>query len=645
VSIEEKIRTKGRRTSKLTVVVKGERLVISYDRSRSVPTDTMEIDFSATPLNKRQETGFKVKSFALKDKLIFTKSLSGDSTIVVFTEGNSLKYFIHNDHRTHPLTPLLTVKSKTFLHLSKRHLRLFYACFIDNRYELPINATYLTIGDDYKKEMDYPVFRHFPSKIELIKKAIFVNKIPIAPLLEGEPTISEKIGVSVDIDGTVMAGHYLTKGSKRLEARGRKWFYAPITRVRRKGYSVSVRRNGFGGLNIVRRPLSEIEKTIKFRFYESMFVSFCLYHAAHAARRLSSRVVNIYFEKSANQAEEGAVDLFRKARASSITSNYFIINKESKDFLSIKDEAGVIPNFTLRSYWLLYRANNFISTETAGHANVLRSDNRYMRSAPYSQRFIFLQHGVTYMKAHEKNTSFTRNREAEPDYMIVNSKKERDVVVDMLDLEEERVLNTGMLIFDQIPYGHIDQKSPDVVTIMLTWKPYEEHLKDATKSTYYRTVIELYDILEPLVGKGNIRMVVHPKFSEHMKKTDMAEAMWQGTIADVLKETKLLITDYSSVCYNVLYQGGAVVYYQPDLDQYEHANGKLIPADNEYTGYRVFTETEARKLIEGSIKNGNIDLSKLRTKAHVDNYLAINEHHDGRNIDRIYSELERIGAL
>jgi CDP-glycerol glycerophosphotransferase (TagB/SpsB family) len=229
--------------------------------------------------------------------------------------------------------------------------------------------------------------------------------------------------------------------------------------------------------------------------------------------------------------------------------------------------------------------------------------------------------------------------------MIVNSKKERDVVSRMLELEEERLLNTGMLIFDDIEYGHITQTSPDIVTVMLTWKPYEEHLKDATKSSYYQTVVSLYNILEPLVGKENLRIVIHPKFKDHMAKTDMKDVMWQGTIANVLKQSKLLVTDYSSVCYNVFYQGGAVIYYQPDLDRYQQANGKLIPNEDEYTGHRLFTQKEIRDLLNKTISDGVIDLSKLRTQKHIDNYLSINEHHDGKNCDRIFERLQKLGII
>lgn len=630
------------KTTSLSVKLDGNLLQITYNRARKTTDNSYEIDITSVSEGTIFNTGFKLYSYRLKNKILLTEKVSEHETLIVFSENDVVKFYRHTDDRTHPLTRLINVKSKTFLHLTKRGIRLNYICFIQNPYNISVKSSYLSIGEDFRKRRDYLICKSFPSKKQLLTRCMFTDYIPLPPLLQGEPNINEKIGVSIDIDGSEELAHlYLTKGSKRLEAKGRKWFYYALARTRVGGYSISIRRNGSGGLTLVRRLLEDIEKTPRFRFYESGIISFLLYYLAHLSRHFSKNTVNIYYEKNANQAEEGTIDLFRKARDNATSKNYFIINKWSKDFPSIKDEKDVVPNFTLKSYWLLYRANNFIATETFGHVNIGRSDNKYIRKAPFSERFIFLQHGVTYMKRHEKNTSFIKNREFEPAYMIVNSKKERDIVSTMLDLEEERLLNTGMLIFDGIDYGHITQKSPDIVTIMLTWKPYEEHLKDATKSTYYKTVVSLYNMLEPLVGKDNLRIVIHPKFKEHMAKTDMGETMWQGAISDVLTDTKLLITDYSSVCYNVFYQGGAVIYYQPDLELYEQSNGRLIPSNDEYTGYRMFDEPVINKLLEDNINDGVIDMSKLRTKKHIDNYLSINEHHDGENVDRIYDRFKK----
>ena len=119
----------------------------------------------------------------------------------------------------------------------------------------------------------------------------------------------------------------------------------------------------------------------------------------------------------------------------------------------------------------------------------------------------------------------------------------------------------------------------------------------------------------------------------------MKDNVWQGPISEILRLSKLLITDYSSVAFNTFYQGGGVVFYQPDLRLYERMNGKLVPNDDEYIGKRAFNIDQLEDIIKETIEDGKIDLNKIRTKEFEEIYESINEFADGKNIERIYDRL------
>ena len=123
-------------------------------------------------------------------------------------------------------------------------------------------------------------------------------------------------------------------------------------------------------------------------------------------------------------------------------------------------------------------------------------------------------------------------------------------------------------------------------------------------------------------------------------KTDLKDKVWNGTVAIILQKTKLLITDYSSVCYNAFYQGAGVVFYQPNLKKYEKNNGKLIPNEEEYIGIRVFEPNELEKILQQGIKNQKIQLEFFRTMEFEKRYEQINEFCDGKNISRIVDFLK-----
>ena len=75
------------------------------------------------------------------------------------------------------------------------------------------------------------------------------------------------------------------------------------------------------------------------------------------------------------------------------------------------------------------------------------------------------------------------------------------------------------------------------------------------------------------------------------------------------------------------------------MELYEKENGLLIPSKDEYIGKRVFDIKELEDVIKNSVKNKKINLEILRTKHYEDVYKTINEFFDGKNIERIYTEL------
>ena len=156
---------------------------------------------------------------------------------------------------------------------------------------------------------------------------------------------------------------------------------------------------------------------------------------------------------------------------------------------------------------------------------------------------------------------------------------------------------------------------------------------------------KICNLLKKYIDKEKILIISHPKAHNLLENTDLKSSMWHKPISDALKKTKLLITDYSSVCYNTFYQGGAVIFYQEDINKYEEENGKLIPEDKEYIGKRAFDINELEEIIKDTIKDKKIDLSKVRTKEFEENYKTINEFSDGKNIERIYENLVKLNIV
>ena len=418
--------------------------------------------------------------------------------------------------------------------------------------------------------------------------------------------------------------------------------WVPTHSVYCDGYALHIRRNFSGTYVVVKREMYPVEHELGFRFKESKPVSFLMFQLGRLMNHVPGRKkVAIFFEKRAEKAEEGAFELCKACSDSKRTRCYFIIDEHSEDYQRIKDDPCVVKKFSWKYYWLLYNVNYFIAAEAPIHLNLLNSNNRYIRWTMLRHPFIFLQHGITYLKRQGDRSTYIKGKAGQCSYIIVSSQKEKVVVADTFRISPARIWITGMLMFDNCQYRHMNQSSPDKITVMLTWKPYEETLDNFEDSTYFKYTLQVYEMLQKYVPRENINIVAHPRAHDLLMSTSLHDLVWDKPISEVLKESKLLITDYSSVCWNSFYQGGGVVFYQPDLEEYEAYVGKLIPQDNEYIGHRVFDEAHLEQVLSTGLQNGTVNLDYFRTPEYEELYDSINSFHDGKNAQRVKEALRR----
>lgn len=457
--------------------------------------------------------------------------------------------------------------------------------------------------------------------------------VPIEDIVSQETAINNAIHIDVWVNGVKCSFNLGSKGRKKMPSR---FYYVPTASKVYHDWVLFVRKNVNQNYSLVVRQREPVEYNWRFRVLESMPVSLLMYHLGKLYRRMNRRKINLFFEKDSMKAEEGTFEIFQKASESGNSGNYFILDPSSGEWDRLSAVPDVVAKYSLRYYWLLYSADCFIATETSSHLNVHRSRNKYVRRALLEKPLIFLQHGVTYLKCQGASSVFGRGKEGEPAYMIVGSEKERTVAARMLHIEEERCVITGLPVFSTISYEHIRDDSEDVVTVMLTWKLSEEHmLTHFEDSGYFQFVNKIYFILQELMPQKNIRIVPHPKVKDMLLRTRLCERVWQESVAEALRTTKLLITDYSSVCYNAFYQGAAVVFFQPDLAEYEKEVGRLIPTPEEYIGPRAFCVEELYQILETGLRDGRVNRAYLRDGEYVRRYREINQFHDGKNVERI----------
>lgn len=649
--------------------IEDNKIVIKKIRVRQTPKDIEEISLQLLEYGKVYKSNIKATSEETLNKVFLIqkiekrdiKNLSDeeeqedmdkeleaeenkvlDDVIIVYSDNGKIKYSYCNEEAAYK--KIIKFRYKVLgLSLNKRKLKLKLVAYFINKHGLEIKNQKLYVDQVLGKECKLLETDHKMTKIEMLRnKTIHTFSFRMKDILQDVSEINGNMRMSIEVDGRIIDFRIGIKDSKM---KNKRYYYSPMKPKYIKDFAVHFRRTTRGNLVLVKRLKEPIENTFKFRFMESKVVSGFLYAISKVLIRLRKKKINLFYEKFSSKVEEGAYDLFLLAKKSNQSKNYFIIDEHSEDYPKIKSVKNVVKKYSIKYYWLVFNSSNFISTEAPIHLNIIRSNNTALRRSTCDKKFIFLQHGITYMKCQGDGSTFAKNKEGEATYIIVGSEKEKDAVVDMLKLNEEQVLNTGLPIFSKIDFKHINENSDDIVTLMLTWKPYEEQLYSFEESTYYKNIVEICDMLTKYIDKEKIVIIPHPKVFDLLTSTDMKENVWQGKISEILEKTKMLITDYSSVCYNTFYQGGGVVFYQPDLELYETYNGPLVPTDDEYIGKRAFNMKELETISKECLQNGKVDLSKLRNKKFEENYSTINEFSDGKNIERIYEKLQELNLV
>jgi CDP-glycerol glycerophosphotransferase (TagB/SpsB family) len=171
---------------------------------------------------------------------------------------------------------------------------------------------------------------------------------------------------------------------------------------------------------------------------------------------------------------------------------------------------------------------------------------------------------------------------------------------------------------------------------------------DFKESEYYRVYSSLLKserLISILKKYGyTLNFYLHPSFSQFeglfRSDDDVVKIMRENDVPvnELLMRCGMLITDYSSVTWDVLYMNKPILFFQFDLDLFLETSGSYMDMREDLPGERCDTEEELFGLIEKYAADG------LRIP---DRYAQMREdffaYTDRDNCKRIAEEIERRG--
>ena len=284
----------------------------------------------------------------------------------------------------------------------------------------------------------------------------------------------------------------------------------------------------------------------------------------------------------------------------------YIIDKKSPDYLKVAPYGkNIVPFMSLRHMCCLLAADLIISSDSKYHAYATQCRhsifNRYIKK----KKSVFLQHGVTALK--RVDSIYGKGNRSACDLFIVTNTMEEKIILDNFGYEPAEIANTGFARWDVLK-DH-SQESHNIL-IMPTWRNWLDSVSDEAfeNSAYFRNYMQLLNSgrFSEILEKYDLQIYfyLHAKFQSHLKTFHIASdrihvlSFGDTPVNEMLMKCRMLITDYSSVCWDMLYQNKPTLFYQFDLDQYNEAHGSYIDMHKDLFGDRAETSSKLFDLIE-----------------------------------------------
>lgn len=331
--------------------------------------------------------------------------------------------------------------------------------------------------------------------------------------------------------------------------------------------------------------------------------------------------IYLVYEKFCLMAQENAFYFFQYCMENNIEKRmnrniFYILDTESPDWNKVSPfEKNVVKFGSIKHMIYLLAARLLISTDTRSHAYIWRQKGSLLKRFVPFKKIVFLQHGVTALK--RVDFLYGKKGSNSFDLFIVTSDMEKKIVKEYFEYKENEIALTGFARWDVIKDKSQGKRE---ILVMPTWRNWLDEVEDKffKESEYYKNYMEFLNSneMKELLEKYqiNLNFYLHPKFRAFLKDFDVDREriklipFGKESLNELMMRCKMMITDYSSACWDVFYQGKPVIFYQFDLETYEKFHGSYIDMNKDLFGERAGNLEELYNLIEKYAK-ANFELT------------------------------------
>lgn len=321
-------------------------------------------------------------------------------------------------------------------------------------------------------------------------------------------------------------------------------------------------------------------------------------------------------------------------------NSYYIIEKDSTDYARVQPYGNIIEYRSFQHYLLYFAAKYIIGTHVQPAApDKMMYFHLARRHIRPNAKQVFLQHGITV-----NDMSWLDARYLYIDLFVCGGKKEYEHIKENYHHPEGVVKYLGFSRFDHLITS---AKKEKIILVMPTWRGSNYPSgQDFLNTEYYKHFQSLLNnaTLGKILEEHGYRMVFYPHVEMQKYLNDFTTSLGCVTIAgkedfdvqELLMNCSMLITDYSSVFFDVAYLEKPILYYAFDEEEFHTYHYKEGYFKMSRDGFGAVCRDEDTLLNEiercFSDKMQMQDIYKDRTRQFF-------ELRDNRNCERIYDAI------
>lgn len=379
---------------------------------------------------------------------------------------------------------------------------------------------------------------------------------------------------------------------------------------------------------------------LKLRILELNAIAYMLLSWLVAKFIKSQRVLWLFCERGTD-ARDNAFWMFRYVKKMHPELNAkFIITNDSEDRERLeKWGKDIVRTNSFMHYVLMWQANCCLSTHNCGcfpyFVKKIPLLSRIVRKWNPQMHVIWLQHGVI-----KHDMPAFHYEKIIVDKVISGAYPEYEFLLNKFHFPKDVVCYTGLARFDGL---HDYKVKTGQILLMPTWRIWL-HQDNFIKSNFWKTYSSLLtnSELHRLLQEDGQTLVFYPHYEMqpylgefeklHLPACIQLADKANYDVQTLLKESALLITDYSSVFFDFAYMYKPIIFFQFDFEEFHQKHYLKGYFDFKHS-FADWTDdipsllVTLKKHIEGSHT-----LSEDK-KTMIDRYFPL---HDAHNCERIY---------